>query len=331
MSEYDLHKAKKKITYKLKEVARKKKLVLYKKIGIAASFALLIGLGGLVLNQKTKKEDNITITNHIKTGSSKAILTLENGNQVSLQQGKEYQNNKVKSNGKELLYSTTPKSKTIAYNYLEIPRGGKFFVQLGDSTKIWLNSESKIKYPTQFIDGKTRLVEVLYGEAYFEVSSSTKNGGSNFKVLTEQQEIDVLGTEFNVKAYNNDTEIATTLVNGSVAIKNGKQKNILKPNQQAIVNREDNSIKIATVDPSEVISWINGKFTFNEDSLGEMMQVLSRWYDVEVIFETVTQKDYVFTGILERTKSIEDILSLIEATSEGEIKFEINQNIIIIK
>lgn len=334
MNNYDLQEARKNIDKKLKEVKKVRRITIYKKVAIAASFILLIALG---VKQNFKTEPEVVNTKTIiDVGSSKAILTLENGNQVSLEKGKAFKTDKVDSNGEELFYSSksnkTEKTTQISYNYLAIPRGGKFFIKLEDGTKVWLNSESKIKYPTKFNKGETRLVELLYGEAYFEVSPSTKHNGDNFKVITKNQEISVLGTEFNVKAYNNENEIATTLVDGSVLVNNGAVKKTLKPNQQSIISIGSiNEIKVLEVDATQEISWVKGMFTFNEESLGQMMQVLSRWYNVEVIFEIAERKNYVFTGILERTKSIEDILKLIQATSEEDIEFEINQKIIIVK
>ncbi len=333
MTDFDLHEAKKNINKKLKEVKKERRLAVYKKVAIAASLVLLVTLGVLQFNKKEEIQVVNTNTNVIDVGSSKAILTLGNGNQVSLEKGKIFSTKNINSNGEELLYSDAVEedSETISYNYLAIPRGGKFTISLPDGTKIWLNSESKIKYPTRFINGKTRYVELLYGEAYFEVSPSFKHDGAAFKVITKFQEVSVLGTEFNVKAYNDENEIATTLVSGSVVVNNGDEKKKLKPNQQSIINKDTNTLQIQEVDASQEISWVKGMFTFNEESLSEMMHVLSRWYNVEVIFETAERKNYIFTGILERTKSIEDVLKLIQATSEGDIQFEIDEKIIIIK
>lgn len=333
MSDYDLQEAKKNIYKKLEKVKKTHRIAIYKRIAVAASFALLFTLGLIEIN---KKEKGIVQPVTIEIGSSKAILTLENGNQVSLEKGKLYTNEKVNSNGEELIYAETSQTKdnqeVPSYNYLAIPRGGKFFVKLVDGTKVWLNSESKIKYPTKFIKGEIRVVELLYGEAYFEVSPSTKHKGDAFKVITKTQEINVLGTEFNIKAYSNEDEIATTLVNGSVEINNGKIKKTIKPNQQSVINSKNpDLIKILEIDATQETSWVKGFFSFNEETLEEMMQVLSRWYNVDVVFETAERKNYVFTGVLERTKSINDVLKLIEGTSEEDIKFEINQKIIIIK
>src|SRR5690606_17880247 len=263
------------------------------------------------------------------------ILTLDNGNQVALEKGREYKAGKVKSNGEELVYDLAgdmyDSGNGVKYNYLTIPKGGQFFVQLSDSTEVWLNSDSKLKYPVKFRKGKTRQVELVYGEAYFKVSPSTKHNGAEFHVLTKYQEVSVLGTEFNVKAYNGEDEVSTTLVEGKVKIQKGTISEFLRPNQQSKTSSTSDFIEIKEVDLSQVISWKQGLFAFNEESLGEIMTQLARWYDVNVFFKSEQQKKFVFTGIVERTESIDKILNLIEDTSAGHIKLEIKGKTIIIK
>ena len=336
MSEYDINKAKESIKQKLKNSKRKRRVAVYKRIGIAASILIIVGTSFYVWNS----ENQVTkILNKapkvIEIGTDKAILTLENGNQVALEKGKEYQTEKVSSNGEKLVYSSnqvknSAKEQPI-YNYLTVPRGGQFFVQLSDDTEVWMNSESKLKYPVKFLEGQTRIVELVYGEAYFKVSPSTNHNSASFHVLTKSQEVTVLGTEFNIKAYNKEVEIATTLVEGKIKIENGEYSKVLLPSQQSKINIDNDSIEVSDIYVAEEISWINGLFTFNEKPLDDMMVILSRWYDTEVFFESDEQKNFVFTGILERTESIEDILELIEATSEGQVKFKINNKTIIIK
>ena len=333
MTEYDVNRAKESIINRLKKGKKMKRLSLYKRLAVAASLMLVLGTA-LYLSYNTQISPSaVVIRPHIiVAGTDKAILTLENGDEVALEKGKNFQTGKVSSNGEELVYSDRDQSDTASkeqtYNYLTIPRGGQFFVKLSDGTEVWLNSETKLKYPVKFTDGISRKVELIYGEAYFKVSSSTAHKGAAFQVLTESQEIDVLGTEFNIKAYNNDPVMATTLVEGKIKIKKGEVSETLKPNQQAKISHDSDKIDIEEIDVSQEISWVKGLFSFNEKPLEEIMTVLSRWYDTEVIFENAKQKKFVFTGILERTKAVEDILKLIEATSEGQLKFEINDNTI---
>ena len=336
MPKYDVDKAKEAIKHKLKISERKRKVVIYKKMAIAASIVLIIGA---ILTKWVGIDQNNVVTADskiiIESGSSKAILTLENGNQVALKKGKQYYADKVKSNGSELIYNANPEIENLTaepkYNYLTIPRGGQFLVQLSDGTKVWLNSDSKLKYPVNFPKNQTRKIELIYGEAYFKVSPSSEHNGSDFQVLTKFQKVGVLGTEFNIKAYNEEDEIKTTLVEGKVKVQNDGLTEILKPNQQSKIQSGINAIEIQEIDVSQEISWINGLFTFNEKSLDEIMTTISRWYDVEVIFENAEQKKYVFTGVIERSESVDYILKLIQATSESQVKFQINDKTITIK
>tara|TARA_R110000868_G_scaffold127458_3_gene335109 strand:+ start:2624 stop:3787 length:1164 start_codon:yes stop_codon:yes gene_type:complete len=337
MTEYDVNKAKESIKARLKKGKRIKRINLYKRMAVAASVMLVLGIAFYMMNNTNpvtgtegQKQPQL-----IMVGTDKAILTLENGDEVALEKGKNIQTGKASSNGEELIYVDKEQSdaavKEQLFNYLTIPRGGQFFVKLSDGTEVWLNSETKLKYPVAFKDGLTRKVEIIYGEAYFKVSPSNAHNGAAFHVITKSQEINVLGTEFNIRAYNNDQIMATTLVEGKIRIKNGEVSETMTPNQQAKIGYESDKIDIQEIDVSQEISWVKGLFSFNEKPLEEIMTVLSRWYDTEVIFENAKQKKFVFTGILERTKAVEDILNLIEATSEGQLKFEINDKTIYIK
>ena len=335
MTKYDLQMAKSKIHKRIRLIEKRNKLERYKKIAFAASIILLVGIS--LLNQFYFNEI-IIIRDPIVIGTDKAVLTLENGDQVILEKGQKFQNKTVNSDGKELTYtiknrsSSNFKNEKIASNFLTIPRGGQFSLNLEDGTKVLLNSDSKIKYPVKFIKGKKRQVELLYGEAFFDVSSSQNNNGSEFIVSTKTQKINVLGTKFNIKAYSEDDIITTTLVEGKVKVGNGKNQILLSPNQQSKVDSNSPVINVSDVDVSQQISWINGLFSFNDTSLEDIMHTLSRWYDSEFIFKSANQKNFIFSGILERTKSIEDILLIIEKTSSSnEINFVINNKTIIIE
>jgi hypothetical protein len=334
MTKYDLQMAKSKIHKRIRLIEKRNKLERYKKIAFAASIILLVGIS--LFNQFYFNE-TIIIRDPIVIGTDKAVLTLENGDQVILEKGQKFQNKTVNSDGKELSYSIKNRSsinfknEKIASNFLTIPRGGQFSLNLEDGTKVLLNSDSKIKYPVKFIKGKKRQVELLYGEAFFDVSSSQNNNGSEFIVSTKTQKINVLGTKFNIKAYSEDDIITTTLVEGKVKVENGENQILLFPNQQSKVDSNSTVINVSDVDVSQQISWINGLFSFNDTSLEDIMHTLSRWYDLEFIFKSANQKGFIFSGILERTKSIEDILFIIEKTSSSnEINFEINNKTIII-
>ena len=334
MTKYDLQMAKSKIRKRIILIEKRSKLERYKKVAFAASIILLVGIS--LFNQFYFNE-TIIIRDPIVIGTDKAVLTLENGDQVILEKGQKFQNKTLNSDGKELSYSIKSRSSSnfvdekIASNFLTVPRGGQFSLNLEDGTKVLLNSDSKIKYPVKFIKGEKRQVELLYGEAFFDVSSSKNNNGSEFIVSTKTQKINVLGTKFNVKSYSEDDIITTTLVEGKVKVENGENQILLFPNQQSKVDSNSAIIDVSDVDVSQQISWINGLFSFNDTSLEDIMHTLSRWYDLEFIFKSANQKNFIFSGILERTKSIEDILFIIEKTSSSnEINFEINNKTIII-
>ena len=336
MGKYDLKKANASIKAKYEIEKKKKRISFIKKVSFAASIVIFLGISIFQFTNNNSQIDNPIITSSkIEKGTNKAILTLSNGDQISLEKDKKITTNKAKSNGKEIVYfkknKTKESTKKLSYNYLTIPRGGEFFVQLADGTKVWLNSESQLKYPTEFNAGEPREIELVYGEAYFEVSPSSHHNGDEFNVITKNQIINVLGTHFNIKAYSEDKTIATTLVEGKVLVSVNGNKKTLKPNQQSKTEKGSNTIKIEEVDVSQEVAWVKRMFSFNEVSLEEMMKVLSRWYSVEVVFESHKKKGYLFTGVLERTNSIQNILKLIEATSESEIKFEIEKSKITIK
>ena len=125
--------------------------------------------------------------------------------------------------------------------------------------------------------------------------------------------------------------IATTLLEGKVEVNYGNDKKVLQPNEQSIVTEDSSQIQVNQVDASQLVSWVQGNFTFNEQRLSEIVKVLSRWYDVDFVFESFELKDFVFTGVLERTDSCEDILKIIEAAGEGELTFDIDGKTVLIK
>lgn len=300
----------------------------------AAVFLILLG-AAFLYNQdyfdETQKEINSEIAKHnIKKGTSKAILTLANGTEIKLDENLNYSNNNAKSNGTEITYNKSEAKAETAYNYLTIPRGGQYHIKLSDGTEVWLNSESQLKYPISFKEGGTRKVELVYGEAYFDVSPSSNHKGVGFKVYNKSQEVQVLGTEFNIKAYKDESRIYTTLVEGKVKVISDKVNKNLIPNQQSDLNVKTNNIKITTVDVYNEVSWKEGLFVFSEKSLKDIMKVLSRWYDMNVVFMDTEIEKEEFNGLLRKDQEIEGILSSIK--NFGIIKsYEIKGKEVIIK
>jgi len=191
---------------------------------------------------------------------------------------------------------------------LTVPRGGQYVVELSDGTKVWLNSESQLKYPVSFIEGQSREVELAYGEAYFDVSPSSKHKGAKFKVFNQFQEIDVLGTEFNIKAYKGESNVYTTLLEGKISVSIDNKNLGLKPNQQLDLDINNNTSTIKTVDVYNEVSWKDGVFSFESKTLEEVMKVFSRWYDIEIVFKNNSIKNEEFVGILRKNKNLETIL-----------------------
>lgn len=266
----------------------------------------------------------------IHAGTNKAVLTLEDGSLVTLGEGNNYQAKNANSNGEQIIYKNRDsKSSEIAYNYLTIPRGGQFYIVLSDGTEVWLNSESQLKYPVSFTEGVTRQVELVYGEAYFDVSPSTDHKGAKFKVLNQFQEVEVIGTEFNIKAYKDEANILTTLIEGKVSIENGISVQNLIPNQQSNLDIKNNSITVAKINVEGEMSWKKGIFSFDEESLKDIMKVISRWYDVDIIFENPDLKSVKFNGILDKQQSIEEVLLIMKSSTINN--YEIKNKTILLK
>ncbi|WP_405383071.1 FecR family protein [Maribacter sp. LLG6340-A2] len=331
MKMYDSEKAKNTFKEQIFKDLREKRRNRFKKLAIAASFTLFIALlqfnsGGEIAEPEVVASEKV-----IEAGTDKAILTLDNGDQIVLEEGLEYNSDKVQGNGKSLEYKKSETSDSSSYNYLSVPRGGQFKLKLPDGTLVWVNSDSKLKYPTAFNKNRPREVELVFGEVFLEVSPSEKNNGTPFHLITKGQKVQVLGTQFNVRSYTNEKFVKTTLVEGSVAISDGTRESLLKPNQQSIYNKENGDTSVKEVDAMQEVSWVSGLFSFDTESLGEIMNSLARWYDVEIAFESAELKNFTFTGILERSSSIDTILYHIEESSEGKIKFVINNDTIIIQ
>ncbi|MCK0131666.1 FecR domain-containing protein [Flavobacteriaceae bacterium F08102] len=331
---YNSLEAKKEIINRIRaeRIARKKRRTFYI-TAAAATIALLISLPFVLKKTGTSTVKTPIQELQIIPGSDKAILTLGDGQHIPLEKGKKFENSVINSDGENLVYTpqTKPTEKlSPQFNFLTIPRGGEFHITLADGTNVWLNSASKLKYPVHFDEGLPREVELLYGEAYFDVSPSTEHKGSKFLVRSGKQKIEVIGTEFNIKAYQDETQIYSTLIEGEISLITRSQTKTLNPGQQAIVTNTGELIKLQNVDTFNVVSWRKGVFSFEREPLSKIMKVLSRWYDFETTFKTESLKNIEFTGILDKTQQIEDILLTIK--NLGFINaFEIDQQKIILK
>ncbi len=298
---------------------------------LAASILILIYIQFLNPD-KSEFIKPVLQTEAIVPGTNKAVLILADGsihdltsknNSIIVTDGAE-----IRNTGNKLEYvSTGSKADEMKYNILKIPRGGEYYMVLSDSTKVWLNSETTLRFPVHFADG-IRIVE-LTGEAYFEVS---KNESVPFIVSTINQKVKVLGTQFNISSYPNDKFTYTTLVEGKVEVLAGailEQKVILEPSEQCVLGNGNNQIMKRTVDVKQYVAWKDGRFVFQDQTLEDIMNTLSKWYNIQFVFSREDLKKVRFTGNLQRYTDFSNILGKIERTNE--VKFKIENNTITIE
>jgi transmembrane sensor len=299
----------------------------FTRIAAAAAVLLMLGIGGyfLLVPSADKQVTVKRYKNDVLPGGNKAMLTLSDGSTISLedaQQGSLAQqggSQVIKSADGELAYNKTgQQGEEIQYNTLTTPLGGQYRITLPDGTSVWLNAGSSLRYPVAF-SGKDRKVE-LKGEGYFDVA---KNAAMPFFVkLANGVEVRVLGTQFNVNAYSDEKNIATTLVEGAVLIKNNEIANILQPGQQSLAGQYDNSLKLLkNADIAAVTAWKEGVFKFNDADIETVMKQLSRWYDIEIVYEGNTVKEY-FNGTIPRNVPVSKVLELLELTGLVHFKIE---------
>lgn len=266
--------------------------------------------------------DKQVIAQSILPGESKAILTLDNGRTIHINKEarsllEEIDGVRVRMDSAGLNYratsQTTEKNKPV-YNKVETPRGGEYALQLSDGTKVHLNAMTSLHFPVTFDNGPRKVT--LEGEAYFEVRQT----GQPFVVCTQGMQVEVLGTTFNVSAYPQE-EYQTTLVNGSVKVNTETGEScILKPSQQAGVSPGNSNIQIRTVDAGFYTSWVKGKIHFKDRRLEDIMRILSRWYDMEVVFINEKIKDLRFGCNVDRYSEITPFVRLLEETQRVHVK-----------
>ena len=263
------------------------------------------------------------VEEQIVPGGKKAVLILDNGEAIDLKSTsgvelKEKDGTVIQVDSTVLNYQQAPArtSEKLAYNKVNVPRGGEYQLTLSDGSKVQFNSMSSIRFPVQFAQD-CRLVE-LEGEAYFEVSKT----GQPFIVQTKGMKIEVLGTTFNISAYANE-EYQTTLVSGSVKVQteNGSNR-ILKPSEQACITPGSNQINVRNVDTAFYTSWIHGKINFKDQRLDDIMKTLARWYDMDVVYENEATKELRFGCYVNRYNEITPLVKLLEQTGRVTVTVE---------
>jgi len=300
---------------------------LFRWVGYAASILIITSLGLVFyMSEFGNNPDQISVQERINPGEFKAELILPDGKKVMLAAKEKFldtsrsvvvQNDET--NG--LVYSKSDtdagKSENI-YHTLKVPLGGFYPLLLSDGTKVWLNAGSELKYPVEF-NGDVRDV-YLHGEAYFEV----KKDKIPFVVNLEDSRIEVLGTIFNVNAYKGDGNIFATLKSGSVAFYSEKEnvRTVIKPGQQLKMNASTGRTSVRDVDADVYTSWTEGMFNFNEMNLDEIMKIIARWYQVDVVFGSDKIRHDEYYGKMPMYSDIEDVLRKIEMS--GNVKYKLD-------
>lgn len=283
----------------------------------AVFIGLLFMVSLYIYRQKTEIPllENIAINcDSIRPGSRQAYIELITGEKIVLgerEKGlvKNVDGGMLKEGVEGLIMvgddSVKNEVQEVEFNRVVVPRGGEYRLILADGTKVWMNSDSKFEFPTVFT-GKERRVR-LQGEAYFQVQRNEK---MPFRIEVNGIEVAVLGTSFNIQAYGE--LMYTTLVEGAVALNVGGDTFPLSPGEEAKVNKR--KVRVQKVDVYERIAWKEGKFVFREKRLEEVMEILGRWYDVEICYRNAAVKDLHFTGNIPRHATISEVLQFLERT-----------------
>lgn len=312
------------------KISRARRKQLYLKVARYAAMLLLpliIGILAITWPQDTNNNINPQLSENahaILPGEKKAILTLADGKEVSLIASqdtrlKEKDGTMIQIDSATLNYQSSPQNASAiqeVYNRVEIPRGGEYSLLLSDGTRVRLNSMSSLRFPVHFT-GSKREVE-LQGEAYFEVSKN----GKPFIVKTGNKQVEVLGTIFNISAYQGE-EYQATLLTGSVRVHTSQGDNqLLKPAEQACIAPGTEEISVRKVDPYLYTSWIQGKIYFKDQRLEDIMKSLTRWYDMTVVYKSEKLKNLRFGCNVDRYKDIAPFLELLESTGKVTVSIK---------
>ncbi|QHS60462.1 FecR family protein [Chitinophaga agri] len=256
-------------------------------------------------------------------GSNKAMLTLADGTTIPLDSARngalaQQGHTRITNKNGTLSYNGSGAGEKVMYNTVVTPHGGQYQLTLADGSRVWLNAASSIRFPTAFT-GKDRDVEIT-GEVYFEV---TQQANQPFHVKVNDMQVNVLGTSFNIMAYQDEQTIKTTLVEGAVQVKHGNDASILKPGHQASLSDRNDHFEISPADMEQTLAWKEGKFRFRNTNIRHIMRQLSRWYDIEVKYQGDVS-DIDLTGVISRREEAGKLLAALEATQR--VQFEVSGN-----
>lgn len=326
---------------------RKGRIIEWNRIKIAVSIAATLVISVLAYWQwdrfTSSPKTTIALQKDVSPGGNKAILTLADGSQIILDDTKDGNvaqqgHTEIMKRDHQVVYDASnstsdTENRTPTYNTLTAPRGGEYRLTLPDGTKVWLNAASSIKFPTIFF-GTERKVEIT-GEVYFEVQhlslKSSKTTGSDkstpFIVAVNGAEVKVLGTHFNVNAYNDESTMKVTLLEGSVQVSSllstntsSRHSSILSPGQQASLDGKG-ILNVKEVDATEAVAWKEGFFRFDNADMGTIIRQLSRWYDVDINSESKLADKHV-SGYISRKVNISKVLEMLEYTAGIKYKIE---------
>ena len=295
---------------------------------VAAVWVLALGV---TLWMTFGKKENVAplpvASKIIPAGEKKATLTLADGMEVHVEEItaqilQEKGMNIEYRNGEIVYHKSEEKTTEVVYNKLEVPRGGECMIKLDDGTKVWVNAETKLKYPVTFVGDRREVV--LEGEAFFDVAKNEKP----FIVETSFGDVRVLGTAFGISAYASEPESYTTLVRGKVSVeREGGEPVVILPGEQVVTSKDGKMIK-QQVDVEEFVGWKDGIYVFKEKSLGEIMKTLERWYNISVDFQEKSLVDLPFTGNLKRYDDINVFFDALTRT--GDMKYRVEGNQVIL-
>ena len=311
----------------IKQKNNARRLGWYKFVAAVMIPLMVVAVGYFIRETKQGIEPKDTEFASIEPGKSKAILRLADNRVIEITREQETRFDVAEgiaatNNLSGMGYPEQVAMGKAEYNVLEVPRGGEYTVTLSDGTVVYLNSGSELRYPVAF--GAERRDVFLSGEGYFEVA---KDAERPFFVNADKLKIRVYGTSFNVNTYN-IANVETVLVEGKIGIQGNNAEYTVKPGQLALYNREKGTMEIRDVDVRPYVAWKEHEFMFDNESLEEIMNTLSLWYDVDVFFQTASLKQLHFTGHLGRYEEVSHILDAISGVTQ--VKFSVKGRTIIV-
>ena len=296
---------------------RSKRRILYRVLSGAATIALCLGLWTLVQLQKQKTQPlQVATTEQHATDISenKPVLTLGDGTQMNVWGDnlhfKETEKGQKIMLGDSLLSQRDDSTTTESYNTLEVPAMCDFHFTLSDGTKVWMNAASTLKYPTKFAaDSRTIFAS---GEIYLEVAKDAKRP---FYVAIDGITIKVLGTSFNIRAYENENDTKVTLIEGKIAAQTNDKEYTLTPGKQLKRGKTFGGVGIRTVDPTEIIAWTKGYYVFKKSRLQDVVTTLQNWYGVTIMMTSEISSTTTYTGVVNKKESLDVFLRRLEEVS----------------